>query len=289
MTRRVTVYTSLKDEIVILFLSVLSAGCAISDGEGDCLTSCDGDTGQGTSVDTQDDVKLPPFVGDFDCRHGVETFAGDQSSGQSVTEMLLQAADLGGGQVRWLSPGSRENVFQDCPAILDVDGEQASFLSGEGCGHLLSSGSAELAEDGGFYGLFDGSFGGYPIEVEVDCAPAAVSLGGEAFYGRWSCSGDVESFHGGGVADFVLSITPLVTNVLRVEHVDGDMTAFVACSTRWDVRSSTHAALAEDGACSVSGFSTPESSGLNLACGVLSGDFGGEQSFGGIVSFSCTR
>ena len=275
--------------IVILLFSVLFAGCATSDGEGDCAPSCGGDTGLDTSVDTQDDVPLPPFVGDFDCRHGVETFAGDQSSGQSVTDMLLQATDMGGGQVRWLSPGSEGNVFQGCPAILDVDGEQATFVSGEACGHLLSTGTAELTEDGGFYGLFDGSFGGYPIEVEVDCAPAAASLGGEAFYGQWSCSGDVESFHGGGVADFVLNITPLVSNVLRIEHVDGDMTAFAVCPTRWDVLSSSRAELAEDGACSINGFSTPESSGLTLDGGVLAGDFGGEESFGGIVSFSCTQ
>lgn len=231
-----------------------------------------------------------PFVGEFDCLQTAITFVGGQMSPPTDTELFLEATDKGSGVVRWLSPGTKQNAFQDCAALLDVVGDKATFKSGDNCMHIITGGTATANVGGGFTGAFDGNAAGYKVTIDLTCHVAPPGVGAESFHGDWFCSGTQNSmFLGMTPVTFGLRMIQTTRNKMQAVQTDGDMTAFAMCPSSFEASSSTAAALVGQPKCTPNEPKVPSSKGLTINGTTLSGDYGDPGNFSGQVTFTCTR
>ena len=252
----------------------------------------------GTDSDGSSTPTPSPFVGVFDCTFTAETFTGGGgSSGPADTAMTLIGTARPDSTVHWLSPGTRENLFQGCGTIMSVMGREATYVSGDNCDSSLTQGSATAADDDHFTARFDGTFGGFDIEVTLSCerrpeeGPEAFPNG---FIGNWACSGQsTDAFNGMTMmaeSEFGLEMMRIEDGLIRVRQLSGGGTIFAFCPAYFEATSTTFAELHERSDCDTIRGTPLNSQGLTLEGDTLSGDYGSEMPHvSSHLVFGCTR
>ena len=232
------------------------------------------------------------FVGEFDCSFIAETFTGGGSSGPATTPMVLISSKVDEETLRWISPGTRENLFQVCPSIFSVSDNEATYVGGDECEDSFESGSATTNDENSLVGEFKGTFGGAAVEVEVDCArriqtgPGAIA---NDFLGQWSCTGETNLMGMSQTVDFDLELARTLEDKIRVKETSGTGTVFVFCPAYFTPVTMTTAVLDEQSRCDQIP-ATIVSNGLSVVGGKLMGDYAAEPAhFAGGLSFTCER
>jgi hypothetical protein len=249
------------------------------------------DTGGGDTGGDDATESVDPFVGEFNC---IWTAITAGAPNPAVDDIVIEGTDLGDGTVRWLSPGTRENLFQGCPTLHEVAGDTATLVGGEECESSVQSGSAVARSDGTFVGNYSGGFSGLSVTIAIDCAPFDTSGDDfvDGFEGEWSCEGETV-FNGQTLAtSFGIVLERFEREYLRLQPTSGDSIALALCSSLlWTPTSASFAELRDDSVCDVGGDTPPTSTGLTLAGGTLSGDvgFGSDGGPSASTTFSCVR
>lgn len=250
------------------------------------------DTGTG---DASPDTPAPEtlFVGEFNC---IWTATTEGAPSPAVDDIVIEGWDLGGGVVRWLSPGTFENLFQGCPTLHEVDGDTATLIGGEECESSIEAGTAVAEADGSFIGTYSSGFGGMGVSIEIDCE-LADSSGTDpvsAFEGDWSCDGEMTFNEDTLPGAFQMSLERHEREYLHMQPTGGDSLFLALCPALiWTPLSASFAELRDDSECDGmgGGSGTPSSDGLMLAGNVLTGtiEVGGEGGPNATTSFTCER
>jgi hypothetical protein len=184
-------------------------------------------------------------------------------------------------------------MFENCPAVFEVDGSVATLVPSESCVFPFTSGAASVTGEGRIQADLVSSHFDRTIRYALDCARAVPTTPPEpvdAFEGPWTCTGSVAGGSGATSLTFDAELTRPTEDTVKVSSREGIAGAIGFCEPVYVLTDESHGVLAANASCGIGAMGKPTGGTLTLeAENKLSGTLAASGTTFGTTTFACER